>query len=138
MGSDTFSITREARTAFTRDTDKLKEDATAAAQRFCESQGKQMRVLSLTGKVPRFATGYAYAKIVFKALPAGDPGLTEPLPTEAPAGGVVTTVVVQKTLTATTDDLYNALVKLDDLRKKGILSDEEFQSEKKKLLNKSN
>jgi hypothetical protein len=38
----------------------------------------------------------------------------------------------------TTDELYNELVKLDDLRKKGILTDDEFQAEKKKLLSRSN
>jgi hypothetical protein len=37
-----------------------------------------------------------------------------------------------------TDDLYTELTKLDDLRKKGILTDEEFQAQKKKLLNGSN
>ena len=137
MGGDTFSITREAKTAFTRDTDKLKEEATAEAQKFCDAQGKQMRVISLTGKVPMFATGYATATIVFKALPAGDPGLTEPLPSETAAPGAFS-APAPRTLTNATDDLYNALVKLDDLRKKGILTDDEFQAEKKKLLNKSN
>jgi hypothetical protein len=133
LGNDTFSITRQAKTAFTRDTDKLKADATAAAQKFCDDQGKQMRVLSLTGKVPMFSTGYASATIIFKALNAGDPGLTSPLPSEAPAGAPG-----EKSLTSSTDDLYNALLKLDDLRKKGILTDEEFQAEKKKILSHSN
>ena len=32
------------------------------------------------------------------------------------------------------DDLYSKLVKLDDLRKRGLLSDAEFESEKRKLL----
>ena len=31
-------------------------------------------------------------------------------------------------------DIYSQLVKLDDLRKKGILTDEEFEAQKKKLL----
>ncbi len=137
MGSDTFSITREAKTAFNRDTDKLKLEANAEAQKFCDAQGKQMRVISLTSKLPMFATGYASATIVFKALPAGDPGLTEPLPGEAPAAGMAV-APAPRTLTNATDDLYTALMKLDDLRKKGILTDDEFQAEKKKLLNKSN
>jgi len=34
-------------------------------------------------------------------------------------------------------DLYAELIKLDDLRKKGIITDAEFESEKKKLLNRS-
>jgi len=31
-------------------------------------------------------------------------------------------------------DLYTELMKLDDLRDKGILTDEEFETQKKKLL----
>ena len=31
-------------------------------------------------------------------------------------------------------DLYSELMKLDDLRNKGILTDEEFEAQKKKLL----
>ena len=35
---------------------------------------------------------------------------------------------------ASKPDLYTELMKLDDLRKKGILTDEEFDEQKKKLL----
>ena len=34
-------------------------------------------------------------------------------------------------------DLYTELIKLDDLRKRGILTEEEFQAEKKKVLSRS-
>ena len=136
LGNDTFSITHEAKTAFSRDTDKLKELATADAQKFCDAQGKQMRVISLTAKVPTFSLGYPSATIVFRALPPGDPGLTDPLPTAASAGATV--VEAPKSIVKSTDDLYEALLKLDDLRKKGILTDEEFQAEKKKILSRSN
>ena len=139
MGNDTYKITREAKTAFTRDVDKLKEEVTASAVKFCSDQGKQMRQISLTGKVPMFGTGYATATIVFKALNAGDPGLTSPLtPEGAPVAYAAAAEPAPRTLTNTTDDLYNALTKLDDLRKKGILTDEEFQAEKKKILSRSN
>ena len=137
VGPDTYSITREAGSAFTWNTDKLKEEAQTEAEHYAAAQGKQVRILSVTSKVPKFSTGYAWVKIVFKALPAGDPGLSAPLPTESPAVAAPG-VPAPVTLTATTDDLYNALLKLDDLRKKGILTDEEFQAEKKKILSKSN
>ncbi len=35
-------------------------------------------------------------------------------------------------------DLYTELTRLDDLRKRGIITDKEFESEKQKLLNQSN
>ena len=34
-------------------------------------------------------------------------------------------------------DLYAELLKLDDLRKRGLLTDKEFEQEKKKLLKRS-
>ena len=137
MGNNTYSMTREGRTAFSRDTDKLREEVTAAAVKFCEGQGKQMRQISITSKLPMFAMGYPSATIVFMALNPGDPALTGPLPGENSAG---TSVTVQRTVTlsSSTDDLVSALTKLDDLRKKGILTDEEFQAEKKKILSRSN
>jgi hypothetical protein len=143
LGNNTYSITCEAPNAFHRDLDKLKSDATDLANQFCAEQGKQMKLLSLTGKVPMFATGYAHAKIVFKALNAGDPELAMAV---SPEGTLIVPVVPMVAAPAvqaapprlTTDELYNELVKLDDLRKKGILSDDEFQAEKKKLLSRSN
>jgi len=129
LGNDTYSITCEAKNAFHRDTEKLKADASAAAAGYCAAQGKQMKLVSLTSDLPMFSTGYAKAKIVFKALNAGDPGLL--------ASENTTAVAAPAERSLTTDDLYNELLKLDDLRKKGILTDEEFQSEKKKVLNRS-
>ncbi len=130
MGNDTYSITREAKSAFTRDADKLRADASDAAAKFCAAQGKQLKVISLTSKVPMFSTGYAKATIIFQALNAGDPALAA-----EPAAGQPTIAVAVRP--PSTDELYNDLLKLDDLRKKGILTDDEFQAEKKKLLAKT-
>jgi hypothetical protein len=135
LGDDTYSITREAKSAFNRNIEKLKADATAAATEFCEAQGKQMKVISLTADVPLFSLGYAKAKIVFKALNPGDPRLTSDSASMAAPAMAPAMAPVEKPLS--TDELYAALVKLDDLRKKGILTDDEFQAEKKKILNKS-
>jgi hypothetical protein len=57
-------------------------------------------------------------------------------------------VVIQKTENIKNDspaptapiipaDLYNELMKLDDLRKRGILTDAEFEAQKQKLLGES-
>ena len=37
--------------------------------------------------------------------------------------------------TKETKDIYSELIKLDDLRKRGIITDEEFNVRKKKILN---
>ena len=127
-GDNTFSITRQASNGFSRDVEALKTEVQAEAAKYCAENGKQLRVVSLTSEKPRFALGYASAKIVFKALDAADPDL-KPAPAITAPGPIEHTTP--------TDDLYTELVKLDDLRKKGILTDEEFQSEKKKVLNRS-
>ncbi|MFA5058760.1 MAG: SHOCT domain-containing protein [Opitutaceae bacterium] len=131
LGNNTYSITRNATTAFSRDPEKLAAEARNEATKFCESQGKEMKVVSVSAGEPHFGGGYASAKIVFKALKPGDPALTsEPVPAESadrPAAAP-----------ASTTDLYAELTKLDELRQKGILTDEEFQAQKKKVLARSN
>lgn len=146
MGNNTYSITVEASNAFHRDVDKLKAEATDDATAFCAQEGKQFKEISLTGKAPMFGTGYAHAKIVFMALNPGDPQLTMPVAPQAPQGTYAAPVAYAPMAPVTpaapphltTDELYTELVKLDDLRKKGILNDDEFQAEKKKLLSRSN
>jgi hypothetical protein len=127
IGNNTFSITRKATNAFSRDTDKLKAAVQQDAAQYCAAQGKQLKVVDLTAEKPFFSTGYASATIVFKAL---NPGEVEQL-NSAPAA------LENGERPGGTGDLYNDLLKLDDLRKKGILTDEEFQAEKKKVLNRS-
>ena len=123
LGDNTYSITREANYLFTRNTDKLKAQAQADAVKFCASQGKQLKVVSLKDDKPFYGRDFVKVMIVFKALDAGDPELaSQPASMEAPAHK---------------DDLYAELIKLDDLRKKGILTEEEFTVEKKKVLNRS-
>ena len=70
MGDNTFSITQTAKSAFSRDTDKMKADLQDEAAKYCAAQGKQLKVVDLTSTKPFFSTGYASAKIVFKALSA--------------------------------------------------------------------
>jgi Short C-terminal domain len=131
LGDSTLKITVEAKSAFDRNVNQMKMTAREAAEGYCAAHNKQLRVVSVDGNKPIFATGYTTATIVFKALDASAPELAPTAPAIPAAAPVVT-------LTATTDDLYTALTKLDDLRKKGILTDDEFQAEKKKLLSHTN
>jgi 2-keto-3-deoxy-6-phosphogluconate aldolase len=140
VGENTFAITREAKTGFTRDTATLKEQALQDAARFCESKGKQLKVVSVEEHKPLFYTaGIANAKVVFKALDAGDPELmrTQPGDQVQPVVQAQPAVAVAAGKTTPTDELYSELVKLDELRKRGILTNEEFQAEKKKVLDRS-
>jgi hypothetical protein len=145
MGNDTYTVTRVAKTGFVRHTDELKAEALDDAAKFCAEQGKQLKVVTITESKPHVMfLGYAKASVIFKALNAGDPELKSELApvalAERPAPAVfperpAPPVITERPLT--TDELYAELMKLDELRKKDILTDEEFQSEKKKVLNRS-
>lgn len=89
-----------------------------------------------TSDRPHFGGGFASAKIVFKALDAGDPALTA---VEPPPGANGSQSVASPTgvLPTYAGDLYSEMLKLDDLRKRGLLTDKEFEQQKKKLLKKS-
>ena len=48
MGNDTYSITSTASTGFMRSPGKLEERAREEAARYCESQGKVMKLISIS------------------------------------------------------------------------------------------
>jgi hypothetical protein len=132
VGDNTFSITHTGKTAFSRDTDKMRADVREEAAKYCAAQGKEMKILEITSEKPFFSTGYASAKIVFKAV---TPGEVEPAPATTASASSMTNRGAEHT--TATDDLYNELMKLDELRQKGILTDKEFKAEKKKVLDRS-
>ena len=170
MGSNTYTVTREAATVFSRDTEALTAKAKEDAAKFCAARGKQLKVVDILVDKPFPTTGYAKAKIVFQAVDAGDSSLaSEPAPvaagerptpvevTERPAPSTAgekpapievnerpapitvsdRPAPVEISERPATGDLYTELIKLDELRKRGILTEEEFQAEKKKVLNRS-
>ena len=126
LGDNTYSVTASARDKFTRNTQKLKAQAMEAATQFCVKEGKQFKLVSATeDKSFYFVGDFAKATVVFKTLAPGDPEL------DTSAGNPA------KPATTVTDSLYDELLKLDDLRKKGILTEEEFAVQKKKVLDRS-
>ena len=146
MGNNTYSITRVAKHALDRDIEALKAQAMEDATQFCAARGKQLKMVSMKEEKPWISVGYFKATIIFKALNAGDAELAgEPAPVarserpaymaSSPQPAPAPTVAPEKLVT--TGALYDALMQLDDLRKKGVLTDEEFQSEKQKVLKRS-
>jgi len=130
LGDNTYAITREASTTFDRNVEKLKAAAQEDAAKFAAAQGKELKIIAVTSDRPFYTLGFAKARIVFKLFKAGDPELTAPAAAPTPLQpGVITTTGG--------DDLYTELLKLDDLHKRGILTDSEFNSEKKKVLKRS-
>ncbi len=119
-----FKVSVKATHKFTRNTDKLKEQALKAATDFCAKDGKTMKVVSVQEDKNQYLVGeFAQVTLRFKALVPGDAELT-PGQTAAP--------VPPKPMT--TDALGAELTKLDALRKQGLLTDAEFDALKQKLL----
>ncbi len=172
IGNNTYTATRTAGNALSRDTAALTEQAKQDAAQFCAARGKQMKLVDVVVEKPFFSTGYAKAKVVFQpvdagsASPAAEPppaapreapppaaapetpppavASEAPPPPAAPASETPAPAVAPESpapaataSSISTDELYRELVKLDDLRKRGILTDEEFQAEKKKILARS-
>jgi hypothetical protein len=141
MGDNTFAITRTATSGFDRDVRKFRQEAEQDALQYCTSHGKMLKVVAVTSDRPHFGGGFASARIIFRALDAGDPALTA-VEAPAPAPAATTTGTGQSVAAPTgvlptyAGDLYSEILKLDDLRKRGLLSDKEFEQQKKKLLKK--
>ncbi|HVU24488.1 MAG TPA: SHOCT domain-containing protein [Opitutus sp.] len=138
LGDNTYACTREASTSFDRNVDKLAAEAKDDAAQYCAKNGREPKVLAITVRKAWPTLGFSKATVTFKALAPGDPGLADQTPVvvseeharkQKPAGaGAVEGPV---------DELYNGLMKLDELRRRGLLTDEEFQAEKKRLLERS-
>lgn len=140
LGDNTYAITRTAKTGFDRDVGKFKQEAQADAAKYCADQGKVMKVITVTSERPHFGGGYAWAKIVFQPLDANDALLTTPAGAPGLVGGSAPgagAAVAPSALPTQSGDLYTEILKLDDLRKRGLLTDKEFEAEKKKLLKRS-
>ena len=116
MGNNTYSITRQGVTVFSRGPEELKAEVRQAAADFCATKGKQMKLVEITAAAPNRAGASTKARIVFQAVEAA--------PAESRAVRPADPV----------DVLYADLIKLDDLRQKNILTNEEFQGQKKKVL----
>ncbi len=132
MGNDTYKVTRKADSAFVRDGDKLLAKAKEDAANFCAARGKELKVVDVMVDEPHFSTGYVSARVIFRAVTPGEVNLTS-----APAQAEKTPAPAEISAKPSTDNLYADLTKLDELRKQGILSEEEFQAEKKKILSRS-
>src|SRR5208282_3458613 len=114
-------------------------DVVREANEFAEKQGKIAIPLSLN--VKRLAIGrYASVEYQFRVVDQSDPVVRRDNLIPRP------NIIIEKTEKTSLDansngqsehpkDIYSELIKLDDLRKRGILTQEEFEAQKTKLLN---
>ena len=137
IGQDTYMVSRQAASGFTG-MGSLKADAFKEANQYCISQNKKIQVVNTYESQPPYVFGnFPRAEIQFMCLSDGDKEYVRPkMKKEAD-------VVIEKKNDISIDlktqdqldkDVYAELIKLDNLKKKGIITDKEFEIQKKRLL----
>lgn len=135
IGQDTFMVSRQAASGFSG-SGTLKAEAFQDANLHCTKLGKQFQVVSTQEASPPYILGnFPKAEVQFMCLDAKDAELNRPK-LKKNADTVVEIKQESRTRLETpkSTDMYAELLKLDDLRKKGVLSDAEFEAQKSKIL----
>lgn len=140
MSQDTYMIYREDHGGIFGNASALKAEVIQAANTFAASQGKVVVPVSTNftpmGRGPAQWASFEYQFVV---VDKDDPavGRTPMVPRADVVienKGKVTTDIHVKDHTEKSKDVYLELMKLDDLRKKGIINEAEFEAQKKKIL----
>jgi hypothetical protein len=134
MGNDTFMISQTSAGGMFTSMSSLKAEVMTQANAFAEGKGKvaipiaARETPAVPGRMPSFEYQF---RLVSKNDPRASGGSLEPR----------ADVVIErrddirvKDVSARPKDVYAELVKLDDLRKRGIISEAEFEAQKQKLL----
>jgi hypothetical protein len=138
ISPDTYMVSKTGAGVFS-DMASLKADVFREANDFAQRQGKIAIPLDVNERPFIPSVRNPSIELQFRVVNANDP--------EAQRTSLVprADVVIEKTEKISTDvrtkedkapDLYTELTKLDDLRKKGIITEEEFAAQKKRLLEK--
>ena len=139
LSPDTYMLSRTDKGGVFGNASAMKADVIREASEFAAAQGK-VAVPLFVHETPLIAGArFASVEYQFRVVDKNDP--------EAGRVSLVPRpdIVIEKTEKTSLDvktkdqterpkDVYTELIKLDDLRKRGILSEAEFEAQKKKLL----
>lgn len=127
VAPDTYMLARSDRGGIFGNASAMKADVIREANEFAESQGKIAIPISLE-ESPLWPGKLASVEYQFRVVDKSDPDAQR------------TNHILQsndaktKEQTNRQKDIHAELIKLDDLRKKGIITDAEFEMQKKKIL----
>jgi hypothetical protein len=137
IGTDSYIISQTSAGGAFKSMSSLKMDVIKRANAFAETKGKV--AVPLGGKEsPAYPGHMPNFEYQFRLVDKDDPRATgEGLIPRA--GVVIENKDIGTPISHTVDqpkskDVYGELLKLDDLRKRGIITDAEFQAQKSKLL----
>ena len=136
IGKDTYMVSRQAATGFSG-SGTLKAEAFQEATQYCEKLGKSFQVVSTHEASPPYIFGnFPKAEVQFMCLNANDAELNRPkLKKEANSIVEIKNGNPAKSEPGQSKDVYSELIKLDNLRKQGIITQTEFDAQKAKILN---
>lgn len=151
VSSDSYMIFKEDHKGIFGSLAKLKTGIIKQANAFAESKGKVLIPVSCKEKpLGNGPAQWASFEYQFRLVSKDDPEAERAILGSCPDVVVQTNQSLKAEVTtreeradpeakkepasAEKKDLYTELMKLDDLRKRGILTEEEFQAEKRKLL----
>ena len=127
LSPDTYMLARSDRGGIFGNASAMKADVIREANEFAESQGKIAIPISLE-ESPLWPGKLASVEYQFRVVDKSNPNAQR------------TNHILQSNDAKTKDqtnrqkDIHAELIKLDDLRKKGIINDAEFEMQKKKIL----
>jgi len=141
LSPDTYMLSKEDHAGIFGSTAKMKADVIQQANAFAASLGKIAVPISSKEKpVGNRPADWASFEYQFRVVDKNDPEARRT--SLAPRADLV----IEKTEKISIDtknesekhpDMYTEIMKLDDLRKKGLITDAEYETQKQKILNRN-
>jgi hypothetical protein len=135
IGKDTYMVSGWGKSPGGYSGAEVKVNAIKQAGKFCADQGKHVQVVSSAQRDMTFGIN-ATAELQFMCLSSKDNDFSRALvKREADS-----TVEIRKDVNSKSDQkasfVYDELLKLDELRKRGVINGAEFETQKAKILGK--
>ena len=135
VGKDAYIVSGWGKSPGGYSGSEVKTAAIREASKFCSSKGKQLQVVSANQRDMSFGVN-ATAELQFMCLSSTDSDFSRTtIKRESDAS-----VEVRKEINVNDESqkksMYDELLKLDELRKRGIITEAEFQNEKAKRIGK--
>lgn len=128
LSPDTYRLAKDDHAGIFGNRHSLGADVIKEANAFAEKQGKLAIPVSVEDKPVGVLGNWASFSYTFRLVDKDDPAAKEIRPFTSYSD------VITRDGTAKNPDLYTELTKLDELRKKGLITDAEFEAQKQKLL----
>jgi hypothetical protein len=133
IGQDTYMISKQSSTGY-HSAGSVKAEIFTEANTYCLGQGKSLQPVSDSGVDGVPGRSFANAELTFRCLVSGDSGLSRP--TRTPVANVRIEQVnkIQEISTRQQEDTYTQLLKLKSLLDSKVITQEEFDEQKRRVL----